>query len=96
METEEPEKAASSSQATAETETKHRRRRKKMVEQTFTDENGYIYTETKAVWEDVPSDEEEQFPVPSKKIVQAKGKKPIKKPSKQGSITSFFGKPKKK
>lgn len=77
---------------------KQRRRRKRMVEKTFTDENGYLYTETQAVWEDVPSDEEDVSALASKKAPGAGPGKKAKKSSappkalKQGSIMGFFKK----
>lgn len=36
----------------------HPRRRKKMVEKTYVDSRGYLHTETQEVWEEIPSDEE--------------------------------------
>jgi hypothetical protein len=38
--------------------THSRRRRKKLVERTYTDAKGYLHTETQEIWEEIPSDEE--------------------------------------
>ena len=77
---------------------KHRRRRKGLVEKTFTDENGYLYTETQTIWEDVPSDEEDVSVLTNKKSTGAAPGKKAKKVSgptkamKQGSLMGFFKK----
>jgi len=70
---------------------KQKRRRKRMVEKTFTDENGYLYTETQAVWEDVPSDEEEAV-IKTSAVSQKKAKKGPPKKMGQASIMGFFKK----
>jgi len=77
---------------------KRRRKRKVMVEKTSVDESGYLYTETQAVWEDVPSSEDEKEPVAAKskatKQQANKSKKPSAKPKalKQQSLMGFFKK----
>ena len=38
--------------------THSRRRRKKLVERTYTDAKGYLHTETQEIWEEIPSNEE--------------------------------------
>lgn len=57
-----------------------RKRRKRMVEKT-TMVNGYLRTETVAVWEDVPSDEENAA---EQKLLQERITKPKTKPSGSG------------
>lgn len=75
-----------------------KRRRKKLVEKTSTDENGYLYTETVTVWEDIPSDEEPEpapkktQPVQSNKSKKSAAAKP--KGMKQASLMGFFAKKK--
>jgi hypothetical protein len=86
--------------------TKQRRRRKKLVDKTTVDENGYLHTETQEVWEDIPSDEE-QDPASSRGLaLPAKTskaqppelmtinsrKKSNKANMKQGNIMGFFQK----
>ena len=84
--------------ATSNDGAKHKRRRKTLVEKTFTDENGYLYTETQTIWEDVPSDEEDASVLTNKKSTgAAPGKKAQKvsgppKAMKQGSLMGFFTK----
>lgn len=67
------------------------KRRKRLVEKTTMDANGYIHTETQAVWEDV-DDEEEEESAPAKAAPVKKA--PIKntKNMKQGSLMGFFKK----
>jgi len=67
-----------------------KKRRKRLEEKTTMDANGYIHTETQAVWEDV---EEEDEPVPVAKTAPVK-KAPVKntKNMKQGSLMGFFKK----
>jgi hypothetical protein len=75
--------------------TKQRRRRKTMVEKTYMDETGYFHTETQAVWEDVPSDEDDPVVVTSKEKESPKKKAKMTKPAaemKQGSLMGFFKK----
>jgi len=62
-----------------------RKRRKRLVEKTSMDSNGYLHTETKAVWEEVVVEETVKPKVP-------KTKKPANKQRKQGDLRSFFGK----
>lgn len=76
-----------------------KRRRKRMVEKTYTDENGYLFTETKAVWEDVSSsDDEKESSTANKTVAPAanKSKKSGARPKsmKQASLMGFFGKKK--
>lgn len=65
---------------------KSKKRRKRLVEKTTMDANGYLRTETQAIWEEV-SDEDEVVvkKVPVKKV-------PAKNGMKQGSLMGFFGK----
>lgn len=86
--------------------TKQRRRRKKLVDKTTVDENGYLHTETQEVWEDIPS-EEEQDPSFSKglalpaqisksrpqELASINSKKKTNKANmKQGNLMGFFQK----
>lgn len=73
-----------------------KRRRKRMVDKTYTDENGYLYTETKAVWEDVPSSEDEKEPPTNNQRQTNKSKKSSSQPKamKQGSLLGFFARKK--
>ena len=72
-----------------------RKRRKKLVEKT-TMVNGYLRTETEAIWEDVPTDEEEEEEnkksLPKPKALPAGSQK--KKPTKQMGLMGFFAKKK--
>lgn len=75
---------------------KRRRRRKKIVKKAYTDEKGYLHTESQEVWEDVPSDEEEETKKKPAKPVSAPTR-PKKKAAKstdmkQGSLMGFFKK----
>ncbi len=77
------------------TSTQHRKRRKKLVEETVM-VNGYLRTETKAIWEDIPTDEEEeakknQPPVAKKSIKTQQVVKP-QQGMKQKSLKGFFNK----
>ena len=67
-----------------------------MVEKTYTDEQGYLYTSTEAVWEDVNSDEEPEATKPAEKeSPKKKAKKAVKpKAMKQGTLMGFFTKKK--
>jgi hypothetical protein len=67
---------------------KHHKRRKRLVDKTTMDANGYLHTETQALWEDV-SDEEE--PV-VKEAISKKGPAKSTKHMKQGSLMGFFKK----
>jgi hypothetical protein len=74
--------------------THNRKRRKRLVEKTFM-ENGYLRTETQAVWEDMPTDEEEAETAKSAPI--ATKKKPASnttkgQPMKQMGLKGFFAK----
>jgi len=67
---------------------KSKKRRKRLVETTTMDANGYLHTETQAIWEDVSESEEivvKQAPVT--KVTAKNGMK-------QGSLMGFFGKKK--
>ena len=75
-----------------------RKRRKRMVEKT-TMVNGYLRTETVAVWEDVPSDEENaaEQKLLQERITKPKSKptgsgKSSKQPMKQTGLMGFFKK----
>jgi hypothetical protein len=84
--------------------TRQRKRRKRLVEKTFM-ENGYLRTETQAIWEDVPTDEEDAQAAKSAPIIATK-KKPANtnnnnsndnkstkgQPMKQMGLMGFFGK----
>jgi hypothetical protein len=83
------------------TTNKRRRRRKKLVEVTAMDASGYLTTETKEVWEDIPSDEEDPVVPPPPTAASAKvpppasrpKKKPVQKSKlKQGNLMGFFTK----
>lgn len=65
---------------------KSKKRRKRLVEKTTMDANGYLRTETQAIWEEM-SDEDEVAvkKVPVKKVSAKNGMK-------QGSLMGFFGK----
>lgn len=80
-----------------------KRRRKKLVEKTTMDEKGYIHTETVCVWEDIPSDEEDntaQGSPPKKPRPSATGEGPRRpaakktKGMKQAGLMGFFSKKK--
>ena len=73
------------------TTSKSRRRRKVLQHRTTADENGYIHTETVEVWEDVPSDEEQEKPTRSV-VVAAPQKKQPPKAKKQQNLMGFFQK----
>ena len=86
-----------------------RKRRKKLIEKT-TMQNGYLHTETQAVWEDVPTDEEEEeeqaaadrramaskasSSLGSNKASGKSSKAPAQRATKQQSLMGFFGKKK--
>ena len=76
-------------------ERKQRKRRKRLVEKTFL-QNGYLRTETQAIWEDVTSDEETEeskaCAVLSKKPVPASTKPKNLQHMKQKSLMGFFNK----
>ena len=74
-----------------EQEPRKTKRRKRLVEKTTVDANGYMHTETQAVWEDV---EEEEEPAVASKPDPVKKKAPAKntKNMKQGSLMGFFKK----
>ena len=78
-------------------------RRKKLVKTTYRDTNGYLRSEMKEVWEEIPSDEEDDKsavklkqtrPLPHKQPPSKKKKPAAGKPSKlkQGSLSAFFKK----
>ena len=76
---------------------KRRRRRKRLVEKTTIDKSGYLHTETQEIWEDIPTDEEEEEA--PKKVkpaapVVSRPKKKVVKPSgmKQGKLNFFVKK----
>jgi hypothetical protein len=75
------------------TGTRQRKRRKKLVEETVM-VNGYLRTETKAIWEDVPSDEEEEEKEQERQRAAKKPFKPSKPQQgmKQKSLMGFFAK----
>lgn len=83
------------------TSTRQRKRRKKLVEETVM-VNGYLRTETKAIWEDVPTDEEEdQKPQQqrpqhaqhlSKKTTSGQSTAKAQQGMKQKSLMGFFSK----
>lgn len=76
---------------TAPTETTGRRRRKKLIQKTSMDAQGYLHTETQEVWEDIPSDEEDEpIFVPKKPTSQQASNKKVN--MKQGSLLGFFTK----
>lgn len=68
---------------------KHHKRIRRLVEKTTMDANGYLHTETQAVWEDV-SDEEE--PVVVRETVTKAAPVKSTKNMKQGSLMGFFKK----
>jgi hypothetical protein len=74
---------------------RQRKRRKKLVEETVM-VNGYLRTETKAIWEDVPTDEEEEekntamTKINQTKTLVAKNSQGMK----QKSLMGFFAKKK--
>ena len=73
---------------------KGRKRRKRLVEKTTMDANGYLRTETHSVWEEVPSDEEQQDvqrELASKRQTKAPQKKKVQH-LKQGNLMGFFKK----
>jgi hypothetical protein len=72
-----------------EQESRKTKRQKRLVEKTTVDANGYMHTETQAIWEDV---EEEEEPVAASKPAPVKKKAPVKKNMKQGSLMGFFKK----
>ncbi len=72
-----------------EQEPRKTKRQKRLVEKTTVDANGYMHTETQAIWEDV---EEEEEPVAASKPAPVKKKAPVKKNMKQGSLMGFFKK----
>ena len=80
---------------------KRRRRRKRLIEKTTMDKSGYIHTETQEIWEDIPTDEEEEVEAPKKAKpavpVPSRPKKKVVKTSgmKQGDIKGFFSAKKK-
>jgi hypothetical protein len=69
---------------------KHHKRRKRLVDKTTMDANGYLHTETQAVWEDVSDDEEERVVV--KETIAKKASHKSTKHMKQGSLMGFFKK----
>eukprot|EP00977_Amphora_coffeiformis_P012682 scaffold3199_cov165-Amphora_coffeaeformis.AAC.5 len=77
---------------------KRRRRRKRLVEKTTMDKDGYLHTEKQEIWEDIPTDEEDEEVAkkskpapgparPKKSTVKAAGMK-------QGNLMGFFSKKK--
>jgi hypothetical protein len=75
----------------------HKRRRKKLVQTTTKDDSGYLHTETQEVWEDIPTDEEQEeikksSMVAVKKIQPVANKGAKKDKMKQGSLMGFFTK----
>ena len=76
---------------------RQRKRRKRLVEKTFM-ENGYLRTETQAIWEDIPTDEEDAqavkaAPIATKKKPASNNKSTTKgQPMKQMGMMGFFGK----
>lgn len=86
--------------ATDDTAATKKRRRKKLVDKTTVDANGYLHTETQEVWEDVPSDEEDEglaavlttkkASLPKKQ--SGKKKTGAKSNMKQGNLMGFFKK----
>jgi hypothetical protein len=73
------------------TTTTGRRRRKKLIQKTSMDAQGYLHTETQEVWEDIPSDEEDEpVFVPKKPTTQQASNKKVN--MKQGSLLGFFTK----
>ena len=76
---------------------KRRRRRKRLVEKTTMDKDGYLHTEKQEIWEDIPTDEEDEVAKKSKPApAPTRPKKTISKVAemKQGSLKGFFSKKK--
>lgn len=76
----------------AETSTSGRRRRKKLVQKTSMDAQGYLHTETQEIWEDIPSDEEDEPIFIPKKPTTTQQTSTKKVAMKQGSLLGFFTK----
>eukprot|EP00978_Attheya_sp_CCMP212_P025344 scaffold81381_cov57-Attheya_sp.AAC.1 len=73
-----------------------KKKRKKLTEETFADDQGYLQTKTVTIWEDVPSDEEPEKP-PLRHSTVEKSKPASngpKKQMKQVGLMGFFGKKK--